>query len=60
MISNQKKRLWKFSNHFTTDPPKELVDIFHRLLEPECDKRITIIQLADHPWIKNEIKSIPI
>ena len=36
----------------------DLSDIMNRMLEPECNKKISILQLLTHPWIKDEIAKL--
>ncbi|KAF3193510.1 hypothetical protein TWF225_010248 [Orbilia oligospora] len=41
---------------YTDDTPPELLDLFHKILERDPTKRITMDELRVHPWITNNGK----
>ncbi|KAK6350679.1 hypothetical protein TWF718_003864 [Orbilia javanica] len=41
---------------YTDDTPPELLNLFHRILERDPTKRITMDELRAHPWITNNGK----
>ena len=60
MIECQNKSKWKFSRYIKSKPSEQLYQILVRMLEPNSSKRITIAQLADHSWIRDEVNKIPV
>lgn len=48
----------KWSKKKSFEPNYELFDLQYRLLEPNMEKRISLDQLATHPWIAAQVQQV--
>lgn len=55
MISNQLHRKWKFVRKQRNKLSLEVKDIVRHMLEPNPRKRITMLGIMQHPWIKEAV-----
>lgn len=53
MISNQLHRKWKFVRKQRNKLSPEVKDMVRHMLEPNPRKRITMLGIMQHPWVKD-------
>ncbi|XP_074595583.1 testis-specific serine/threonine-protein kinase 2-like [Brevipalpus obovatus] len=53
MISNQLHRKWKFVRKQRSKLSPEVKDIVRHMLEPNPRKRITMLGIMSHPWLRD-------
>ncbi|XP_015789181.1 testis-specific serine/threonine-protein kinase 1-like [Tetranychus urticae] len=54
MISNQLHRKWKFVRRQKNKLSNEVKDLVRHMLEPNPRKRITMLGIMGHPWLKHD------
>lgn len=59
MISNQLHRKWKFVRKQKNRLTNEVKDLVRHMLEPNPRKRITLLGIMGHPWLKEGNLSKP-
>ena len=53
-IKQMRARLWTFRSGVPHKPSEHFKDILNKLLEPDPQRRLKVLQLTKHSWIKDE------
>lgn len=55
----QTARRWRFPRSMISKLSEEIKDLVYHMLDPEPERRITIVGVLSHPWLNKDVDYVP-